>query len=239
MPLAHTVTRAYLVGFQDKKKGGLVVVDRHGPVEEQLRAQLTVPIKSVSTRLDAYVLRRSTGTYDGPETALMFIEQSIPQLRKNLRKGPLSDDDLETCVLLAATQHARGRNRMLMAGPFRVQMDKVRLNAVALGLNADEAVADFVRRSIFDGDIALDPENLALLAVLQQIKLTLNPLNAMYKCIITSERNDFITSDEPVVWFDPIAMKRRDRSGLRRIFLVTELRGDVPARTPALYPYGL
>jgi hypothetical protein len=217
MPLAHTVPRAYLVGFQDKNKGGLVVVDRRRPAEEQLRAQRTVPIKSVSTCLDAYVLRRSTGTYDGPERALNLIEQSIPKLRANLRKGPLSDEDLGNCARLAATQYARGRNRTLMVRPFRIQLDKVRKDAVAQGLDGDGAVADFVRKNIYDGDIVVDPENLALLAVLQQIILTLNPLNAMYKCIITSERNDFITSDEPVVWFDPTAIKRRDRRALRRI----------------------
>ena len=53
MPLAHTVPRAYLVGFQDKKRGGLIVVDRDTPVEGQIRAQRTVPIKQVSRCMDA------------------------------------------------------------------------------------------------------------------------------------------------------------------------------------------
>jgi len=216
MPEAHhTLPKAYLVGFADKE--GAVVVDRHRPPEEQLRAQIRTPIKRISTRPDQYALRRSTGLDYGPERAFGLMENRIPRLRKALRTGPLSNEDLRDWTRLAGAQHYRGRNRAVMAGPFREMMDAARAEAEAQGRDGDEAERVFVQTRIYDGDIAHDPENLALLAGPNVMQTALDWFNDMYKCVLTSAAGDFITSDEPVVLFDPVAVKNGDRQALKRI----------------------
>jgi hypothetical protein len=215
MPNAHTVPRAYLVGFADKNQ--LVVINRNHPVAEQVRAQDTTSIKDVSTRPDYYALRRSTGLDEGPERALGLMEKRIFHLRKALRTGPLSDDDLRDWTVLAGAQHMRGRNRNLMAAPFREMMDRARSDAAAQGHDGDEAVRAFVQRRIGNGDVVHDAQNLALLVGPEIIQAALNWFNAMYKCILTSVALDFITSDEPVVLFDPVAANSGDEQALKSI----------------------
>ncbi len=210
----HTVPRGYLVGFADNE--GIVVVDRRLPLEKQLRAQIRVPIRRVSTRSDQYALRRSTGLDDGPERAFKLMEDPLFRLRKALRSGPLSDEDLRDWVVLAGAQHFRGRNRTTMARPFGEMIDEARRDAAAEGRDPYEAERNFVLERIYDGDIVRDPENLALLAGLKVIQATLDLFNKMYKCVLTSDGAEFITSDEPVVMFDPVAMANRDRQAVKR-----------------------
>jgi hypothetical protein len=211
----HTVPRGYLVGFADKE--GVVVVDRRRPPEEQLRAQVRTRIVNVSTRPDQYSVRRATGLDNGPERAFGLMENPLFRLRKALRSGPLRDENLRDWVLLAGAQHFRGRNRTLMAEPFRQMLDQVRAEAIAHDLDPDEAEFAFVRGRIHDGDVAHDPENLALLAGLKVIQTALDWFNKMYKCVLTSTAGDFVTSDEPVVVLDPIAMANGDRQALKHI----------------------
>lgn len=217
MPEAHhTLPKAYLVGFADRD--GAIVVDRSRPPDEQLRAQIRTPIKRVSTRPDQYALRRSTGLDNGPERAFGLMENGLFRLRKALRSGPLSDEDLRDWTILAGAQHYRGRNRTVMAGPFGEMLDGARADGVAQGLDGDEAERAFVRERIYDGDIEPDRENLALLAGLNVVQAALDWFNKMYKCVLTSARgDDFITSDNPVVLFDPVAMAKGDRRTLRRV----------------------
>jgi Protein of unknown function (DUF4238) len=216
MPEAHhTVPRGYLVGFAPG--GGVVVVNRHQPVEPQLRAQARRRIVDVSIRPDQYALRRSTGLDNGPERAFGLMENPLFRLRKALRSGDLSDEQLRDWVVLAGAQHFRGRNRTLMAGPFREMMDSARGEAAARGLDPDEAEFAFVQERIYRGDVVHDPENLALLAGPEVIQVALDWFNKMYKCVLTSSAGDFITSDEPVVLFDPVAMVNRDRQALKHV----------------------
>jgi hypothetical protein len=216
MPEAHhTVPRGYLVGFADGD--GLVVVNKHEPAEAQLRAQVRTRVVDVSVRPDQYALRRSTGLDNGPERAFGLMENPLFRLRKALRSGDLSDEQLRDWVVLAGAQHFRGRNRTLMAGPFREMMDAARADAAARGLDPDEAEFAFVQERIYRGDVAHDADNLALLAGLRVMQTALDWFNKMYKCVLTSSAGDFITSDEPVVLFDAVAMAKRDRQALKHV----------------------
>lgn len=216
MPEAHhTVPRGYLVGFEMGK--GVIVVNRHQLATPQVRAQVRTPIRDISIRPDQYSLRRSNGLDNGPERAFGLMENRLFQLRKALRSGDLSDEHLRDWVVLAGAQHYRGQNRILMAKPFREMMDSVRADAAARGVDPDEAEFALVQERIYHGDVAHDPENLALLVGPKLIQIALDWFNKMYKCVLTSSANDFITSDEPVVLFDPIATAKRDRQALKHI----------------------
>ena len=76
----------------------------------------------------------------------------------------------------------------------------------------------YVRANIYDGDADHDPENLALLAGIDVIKTILGWFNRMYKCVLTSrDGGEFITSDEPVALFDPVAAACRDADALQSV----------------------
>jgi hypothetical protein len=206
---SHTVPRAYLVGFAEKD--GLVVVNPRSP-DEALRAQNLTPIDDVSIRPDYYAVRRSTGLDYGPENALDLMEKRIFYLRKGLRPGPLSDKDLGEWTRLAGAQHFRGRNRSVLAKLISEMMDEARADAVARGVDVDEAVRAYVRENIYDGDAEHDPDNLALLGGIDVIKITLDWFKRMYQCVLTSRSDEFITSDEPVAFYDPVAASGRVKS---------------------------
>jgi hypothetical protein len=202
---SHTVPRSYLAGFAEKT--GLVVVDPRRSPEEALRAQRPTKVDDVSVRDDYYAVRRSTGLDQGPEQSLDRMEKRIWHLRKALRAGPLSLDDLSQWTRLAGAQFYRGRHRSAMAATYRDMMDGARKDANARGVDPDEAVREYVRANIYPGDADPDPDNLALLSGIDVIKLVLTWFNRMYKCVLTSRDGAvFIASDEPVALFDPVAV---------------------------------
>jgi hypothetical protein len=89
MPLAHTVPRAYTCRLQDKNKGGLVVVDRHRPAEEQLRAHRAdqEPSRRVSTLTSSAVPRARTTARRGRSRSSNRASRSCGQTSARVRSA--------------------------------------------------------------------------------------------------------------------------------------------------------
>jgi hypothetical protein len=78
-----------------------------------------------------------------------------------------------------------------------------------LRARADEIIR---RDMVGDSDMLLTPENISLLGMPTSMRFNFDLLRSMYKTVLYSEAQDFLTSDAPVVWVDP-AQYPRDEFG--------------------------
>ncbi len=110
---SHTVAHTFLKGFAAKVDGqtlGLVVYNKHGDLEAQVREQTVVSAKKISTRVDYYAVVGADGTMDSAiEDGLRNIEDHWPILATALRTpGAIIDDDqLGTLAAIAGIWEAR------------------------------------------------------------------------------------------------------------------------------------
>jgi hypothetical protein len=212
MAKSHVVSRTYLKGFAQTQGSpkGLVVYNLRSPLRPQIIAQAIVDVKRVSTIDNFYIIQREMGPDNSIEDGLCEIETNWPFVRAALKRGTLTDGEWGVLLLSAAAQEGRSpRNRFMFATSLEDQLATIEREGKAQGFS-DALIADWrdgciqrhqgYRRG---GDAIQDPHNLALLPLPAFMRQNLEFFASMKKMLLTSVVGDFVTSDHPVIWFDP------------------------------------
>ncbi len=211
-PLSHhKLPQTYLKGFDSGR--GIIVYDvSKCPDVSDLVRQVKDPtvetnVKKLAAEIDYYTRETSDGPDYSFEEMLSHFENHYRPTMKAVRSdAPLSDDQMGMLALLAAVQDARV-NRM----SWVKTMTEVRQHAKALYQQhkpemTDEEIAmgtdEMIRRDLIDTEFPT-PLNVALAAVPEMMAFSFNVFRYMFKSILKSEAQDFVTSDAPVVWLDP------------------------------------
>jgi uncharacterized protein DUF4238 len=209
---AHVTPRTYLKGFARTKSPpkGVVVYDRLSPFSEQVSAPRVTDVRRVSTIDDFYVLRRASGPDPSLEQAFCEIEQSWGNVRAALnRGGPFSEDEWGALLVFAAAQEARVfRVRMMLARPLQELLPALEQACRNAGVSEDEVEAAKAacidrHRKAAASDMEQDPANISLETLPTFIQQNLTLFSSMQRTIVTARSGDFLTSDNPVLWFDP------------------------------------
>lgn len=210
-PSHHKVPQVYLKGFVSGR--GIIVYDMSKrPDLADLVRQVENPnietnLKKIAAEIDFYTRETSDGPdYSFEEILSRFENHYRPTMKAVRSDGTLSDEQLGMLALLAAVQDARV-NRMSLVGP----MTELRGHARILykqhrsEMTEDEIVSAtdaMIRRDLIDTEIP-SPHNVALAALPDMMTFSFELFRCMYKCIVKSDAQDFVTSDAPVVWVDP------------------------------------
>lgn len=213
----HIVPQVYLKQFA---RDGLVVYDKRRDINEQVVNPVFGDVETLAAEIDFYTMFREDGPDYAMEHVLNRIENHYKALQKPLRsRHPLSDDQFLTLSMLAATQEARtAGNRLVFVEPMRKIRDAIESSHRAddPNLSDDELrqrADEIIRRDLVgDTDVPLTPENISLLSMPTSMQFNFDLLRHMYKTIVYSEAQEFLTSDAPVVWVDP-AQYPRDKFG--------------------------
>jgi hypothetical protein len=206
----HTVPQVYLKKFAEQNCLAVFRPKDHDAVQTFTRQNL-VTVKKASVRTDFYTLYSAAREGDPwLEREFSKMEAQYKPLQKRMRTSPvLSDDDKQTLAFLAALQDARAPvHREVFTRFFAEIDDKVRgrfrtANPAASEKEIEAQVHTFIEQNFTGADVAHDPSNLALMGIGEGIKARHAMLRNMHVCRIVSKAHDFITSDSPVVWFDP------------------------------------
>jgi hypothetical protein len=211
---AHVVPRVYLNGFA-KTSGtpkGVAVYDIRRPYESQILAQNIQNTRDVSTKPDFYIARRQSGQDASLEEAFSQIEDGWTGVRAALKGGNAFEGGFRNRLLsFAAAQEARvSRNRLMLARPLQELLRIAEIEGRARELSEEqirvwkEATISRHNQGIHvEG--AQDLESLSLLALPAFVRTNLIFFALMRPALLTSTEGDFLTSDHPVLWFDPYA----------------------------------
>lgn len=217
----HLVPQVYLKRFADRRKNLLLYAhDENQP--GRIRPAVPTPVKEASAHPNFYSVARADGRLD------QFFEEQMSKsenlyyaLYKALRSGrPLDDRQLATLGFLAATQEARNPHY------FESLADTLgRLKTFVIGdkPDGDTGWTDFVAKNVNAGDIQCDPRNIALTALPDSLEMRNTMFAGMYKCIVTSKAQNFLTSDNPVVWVDPPYFPPKGLQGFGYLRLSAEI----------------
>jgi hypothetical protein len=213
---AHTVPRVYLKNFASKH--GLVVIDLTKPIGDQVRAQALTDVNDVSTRPDHYAFQRSTGQDNVFEDAFQRIETETTKVMKRVKGGALSAHDRLLLAWIAATQEARSeRSLTSMEDVLEKRFSEIRSSVEAA--SGDDgavaaAIAEYIKRDVYDGDAVTDAANLTRLTITTTLETSATMYSIMNMCVLKSTAHYFVTSDHPVVWIDPRVFGRADGNRL-------------------------
>jgi hypothetical protein len=220
---SHTVARTFLKSFAAKIDGqplGLVVYNKHGDLEAQVREQSVVSAAEISKRVDYYAVVGVNGTMNSAiEDGLRNIEDHWPTLATALRApGVIIDDgQLGTLAAIAGIWEARSPRTI---DALRLQYDaKIEAERAALerdGLSGDAleaAVAAFVTGhfdAAFASTVAPTSSNWARAMIHDLGQANYDLLRHMRIAILTIQNPahgravGFFTSDHPIAWLDPV-----------------------------------
>jgi hypothetical protein len=207
----HKLPQTYLKGFDFGR--GIIVYDVSKPpdvadlVRQVKNPMVQTSVKNLAAEIDYYTRETPNGPdYSFEEMLSRFENRYRPMMKAVRSDAPLSNDQLGMLALLAAVQDARV-NRMSLVKP----MTEVRQHAKDLyqqhrpELTNEEIAAEtdaMIRRDLIDTEFPT-PLNVALAAVPEMMTFSFNVFRYMFKSILKSEAQDFVTSDAPVVWLDP------------------------------------
>ena len=220
MEMKPSVQSHHLVPQVNLKRfavGGQVTVVRRDDAEplRTLYHPRLVSCKQTCSKPEYYTVYSQDGTPDRYiEDTLSKFENSYPALIKAIRGGkPLDPKTRDTAALLAALQEARSQQ---MRGTLTGLFSELQRHAVqafkaykpdASPEELKQVVAEFCERTITTSDVSHEPENLALLTIASSLKTRYTMMRHMHVSVLVSKAQDFITSDSPMVWVDPL---RRD-----------------------------
>jgi hypothetical protein len=226
----HTVPQVYLRRFQRRPRG-LMVIRRGRQPQDFIDNPEFITVKEASAVDNFYTLLMESGENDPAlEAQFSKFENFYPSLLEAIRLGrPLLGEDLIHLELLTALQDARSpAHRKLWAENFEGIVDLgERMYRHHRPDASEEEVADARRRLVAQNITSLpvrpDPENQALLMITMTMRARHHLMHAMHKCIITSRAHDFITSDSPVVWLNPMRYPPRPLRGFNFFHLMNEV----------------
>jgi uncharacterized protein DUF4238 len=215
--LQHIVPQVYLKQFA---REGLVVYDKTRDINEQVADPTVGEVESLAAEPHFYTLFREDGPDYSMERTLSRIENYYKALQKPLRsRKPLSADQFLTLSLLAAVQDARSAGtRSVFVEPMRQIRDEIVSSHCAADSSLSEEelhsrADEIIRRDVVgDSDMLLTPENISLQGMPTSMRFNFDLLRHMYKTIVYTKAQDFLTSDAPVAWVDP-AQYPRDKFG--------------------------
>ena len=207
----HKVPQTYLRGFDAGK--GIIVYDgpRTATVEHLVEQVANPRVETSTKKLAAEIDYYTRETPDGPdysfERVFSRFENWYHEVIKAVRSDKrLTDEQLAKLACLAALQDARVRRNDLVE-----PMTKVREHARLLfkqhrpELTDEEIEAEtdrVARRDLLDEQIP-SPQNISLASIRIHHEVSFDIFSRMDKCIVKSEAQNFVTSDNPVAWLDP------------------------------------
>ena len=202
----HFVPQVYLRAFAD---GDTIRVYRR-PEQGQQPKTFDTNVKNVAKRRDVYSVRTDQGRD-------RYIDQNFERVERLLGdvlvpvfgERLLTEGQWESLKYLVAIQEARNPQ-----GIDNFTDATTRLLGQVRALyrqHRPEWTEDDIERAVqekfpserLSGPLAADPRNLVLGATNSVVPDFAEHMNTFHATIITSGVQDFITSNRPVVWFDP------------------------------------
>jgi hypothetical protein len=155
-------------------------------------------------------VKRPSGKDDSFEIALSEVEGKWNAVRDALkRKAALPKSVRDDILVFAAVQEARSaRNRLMLAKPLTELLQIAEREGQVRSLSTDQIEA-WKAGSIERHNTAVhvegisDPKSIGMLALPAFIQTNLMFFASMRGSILTSNAGNFVTSDHPVLWFDP------------------------------------
>ncbi|HEX3464253.1 MAG TPA: DUF4238 domain-containing protein [Candidatus Elarobacter sp.] len=226
----HTVPQTYLRAFAQKPHGLLVFSTRRRLVD-QLQNLTYKTVKKATTVRDFYTLVASDSSRDvAIEKRLSVLENEYPRIKTAVRSGkPLTGEQRAMIALLAAVQDTRTVNHQqnwsdAWAGVLDLSERMLR-NTMPEASDAEiqQRLQQVVRDNFTSRDVAPTGQNLSLIGLGAALKVRHAIMSRMNMCILESAAHDFMTSDHPVTWINPVRYPPDPVYGFNFLHLANEV----------------
>jgi hypothetical protein len=202
----HYVPQVYLRAFADGKR---IRVYRKPEVGQQPKMRDT-SIKKVATRRDVYSVKTDLGRDRYIDKNFERVENLLAAVLVPVVEGRLlTEAQWESLKYLAAIQEIRNPE---VIDSFADATTRIQEQVRALyrqhrpewtEADIERAVQEKYPSQKLSGELAADPRNIALTSTNSVVPQFAQHLKSFRATIITSGAQDFMTSNRPVVWFDP------------------------------------
>ncbi len=223
----HYVPQVYLRGFAD---GDKIRVYQRPPVEGQPPVRFDTNVKNVAKVRDVYSVNTQHGRDRYIDKNFERVESLLDNVLVPVVKGHLlSEAQWDALKRLVAIQEMRSPDAIdgFAGATARVIELSRALYRQHRPDMTEEEIEEAMREEFpsenLTGTFATDPRNLALNATNSVVPEFAQHMTTFHATIVGSGAQDFMTSNRPVVWFDPLDWPPHPFYGMNRLSQTIEV----------------